>query len=351
MKDVIILIPAYNPTTNLLKLVEELIHKKFHKFIIVNDGSDPNNKIFPKLKEINEIDLLEYPENKGKGYALKYGINHYLENYKNNYKGIVTVDADFQHLPEDILNISIKLTENEQSLILGVRNFNLENVPKANRLGNKITSVVFKILYGKKISDTQTGLRAIPNRLLHLSLETSGNRFEYEMNMLIKFSNKNINILEIPIKTIYYEESESKFNKVVDSLMIYKVLFSEYLKFIMSSLLSSVIDITLFSLLIKLFSFQSDNLKIIFATCLARLVSSFFNFNFNKAFVFKSHEKNLKILYKYYLLCITRMLMSAWLVLIIYNLISLNETIIKIIVDAVLYLVSYKIQKKYIFKT
>lgn len=352
MKDIVVLIPAYNPTDNLYKLVLELINLKFQKIIIVNDGSNKKNKIFPKLKEFSECDLLEYTENKGKGYALKFGINYYLENYKTEYKGIVTADADYQHLPNDILNISLKLIGNLDSLVLGCRNFDLDTVPNLNRFGNKLTSFIFKLLYGKKVNDTQTGLRGIPNRYLNLALEANGNRFEYEMNMLIKLSGKNINFLCIPIETVYYEESESKFNKLVDSFTIYRVLFSEYIKFFLSGFLCFFIDIILFILIGKLLNVIDINIRIILATCIARIVSSFINFNINKNFVFKSHEKNNIILTKYYLLCILRTLMSAGLVVILYNLFKIiDETIIKIIVEIFLYFISYRIQKKYIFKT
>ena len=111
----------------------------------------------------------------------------YLENLKNNYKGIVTVDADYQHLPNDVLNIALRLLGNQDSLILGIRDFSEKGVPTLNRFGNRLTSFIFKLLYGENIKDTQTGLRGIPNRYLNLCLEASGKRFEFEMNMLIKF--------------------------------------------------------------------------------------------------------------------------------------------------------------------
>ena len=229
MQDVVILIPAYNPNEKLLKLVSELLKSNFSKIIIVNDGSTNNFEIFEKLKTINECIILEYKTNKGKGYALKYGINYYLKKFKE-FKGIITVDSDYQHIPYDIKNITLKLLDNLDKVILGSRDFNEQQVPILNRLGNKFTSLVFKLLYKTKIIDTQTGLRGIPNSCLPLCLETEGDRFEYEMNMLINFSKEHINILEIPIETVYYTKGESKFNKIIDSIKIYKVLFTKYLK-------------------------------------------------------------------------------------------------------------------------
>lgn len=352
MDKVLILIPAYNPSKKLKKLVLDLIKLNFSQILIINDGSIKGKKIFEELKQFKECIIIGYKENKGKGYALKYGINYYLENFQTKYQGIITADADYQHLPNDIYNIALKLRGNLDTLILGSRNFNLEQVPTTSRLGNKITSFIFKLLYGKKITDTQTGLRGIPNRYLNLCLEIKGNRFEYETNVLIKFVTKKINILEVEIETVYYEISESKFNKFLDSFRVLKTLFTEYLKFIFSSFLSFIIDITLFILISKLFSFKSETFQIIFATCLARIISSFCNFNLNKFFVFQSKENNLTILFKYYLFCLIRMILSAILVLIFYNLINiLDKTIVKIIVDSILYLISYRVLKKYIFKT
>ena len=229
MHDVVILIPTYNPNEKLLKLVSELIKNNFSKVIIVNDGSTNNLEIFEKLKTINECILLEYKTNKGKGYALKYGIKYYLDNLKE-FKGIITVDCDYQHIPYDIENISSKLLSNLDKVILGSRDFNKKQVPILNRLGNKFTSFVFELLYKTKINDTQTCLRGISNKYLPLCLETEGARFEFEMNMLINFSKEHIKFLEIPIETIYHTKGESKFHKIIDSIKVYKVLFIKYLK-------------------------------------------------------------------------------------------------------------------------
>ena len=352
MKDIVIVIPAYNPSKKLIELVDSLILLNFSKIIIVNDGSIKGKSIFRTVKEKPKCLLLEYKENKGKGYALKYAINYYLENLKNNYKGIVSVDADYQHLPNDVLNIALRLLGNQDSLILGIRDFYEKGVPTPNRFGNRLTSFIFKLLYGENIKDTQTGLRGIPNRYLNLCLEASGKRFEFEMNMLIKFVKQKINIIQIPIETVYYKRGESKFNKWIDSILIYKVIFTEYIKFLLSSLICSFLDIILFTTFLNIFSNLNNNLKIILGTFISRIIADFFNFNINKNFVFISHENSKKIFCKYYLLSFSKMLTSASLVLIFHNLFNnCSETVLKIIVDVFIYLISYKIQKKYIFKT
>ena len=125
MIKVSVIVPVYNIEEYIERCLDSLVHQdlKDMEIIVVNDGSIESKKIFEKVQEYPNVDLLEYEENRGKGYALKYGINYYLENLKDKYKGIVTVDADLQHQVEDIINISLKLIGNPDSLILGSRNF------------------------------------------------------------------------------------------------------------------------------------------------------------------------------------------------------------------------------------
>jgi len=210
--------------------------------------------------------------------------------------------------------------------------------------------MVFKLLYGRKIFDTQTGLRGIPNKYLENCLEIPGNRFEYEMEQLIYFVNRSINIEEISINTIYYAKSESKFRKGIDSMKIYKVLLKESFRFLVTSLVSSFLDIILFTIFINTFASLGD-ISIFIATFIARIMADFLNFNLTKYFVFNSNEDSKNILLKYYILSFSKMGMSAFLVLLISKVIPINKTIIKVVVDTLIYFLSYRIQKKYIFKT
>ena len=347
MKDYVILIPAYNPSKKLIKLVEDLKEYKC-QILIINDGSINCRKIFTKLKAYKYCIVLEYPENRGKGYAMKYGIKYYLDNFKDNYKGIITVDADYQHIPSDIEKVALNM--DIEKITLGSRDFTQKDIPIINKLGNRITSVIFKLLYGYRIDDTQTGLRGIPNKYLDICLEIEGKRFEYEMEELIYFVNHKIDVEEINIKTVYYSKSESKFHKVIDSLKIYKVILKESFRFLVTSLVSSLLDINLFTIFLNVFSNLGD-LAVIFSTFIARIIADFMNFNLTKYFVFDSNEESKSILVKYYLLGFVKMIMSAVFVILISKVIFISKTLIKIVVDIVLYFFNYRIQKKYIFKT
>ena len=218
-------IPSLNPDARLIKLVSDLISNNFNKIIIVDDGSE-DKIIFNKLKEHKEVIVLTHDVNKGKGAALKTAFSYYKDKLLKDYKGLVCLDSDGQHLVRDAINIG-KVMVKENKYTLGTRLFNTKETPLRNKTGNRITSRVFKRLYGVYLKDTQTGLRAIPNRLIDFMLNVSGDHFEYEMNVLIDLVKNGEKIIEEDIKTVYLENSNKKSNfKVIkDSYKIYKNMF------------------------------------------------------------------------------------------------------------------------------
>lgn len=223
MNKIMVLIPSYNPCDNLIDYVQKLYENGFEKIIIVDDGSKEKT-IFNKLKELEYCVVLTHQINLGKGAALKTGFRYYIRNLSDNYNGLITLDDDFQHTIED----SIKLTNfyNENSLITGVRNFNLKSVPFKSKMGNKITSSMFNLFYHKKIKDTQCGLRLYPNKLIKQLCFLDGNNFDFETNVLIYCIKNNIDIVEISIDTVYIEKNKlSRFKSVSDSIKIYKIFF------------------------------------------------------------------------------------------------------------------------------
>lgn len=223
---VVPIIPALNPDDKLIKLVNEL-KKTFDKIIIVNDGSS-TSEIFDKLKKYKECVILTHEINRGKGEALKTAYRYYSDNLIKDYDGVITLDADGQHATSDVIEMS-KLVKKENKTILGTRLFNTKETPLKNKLGNRITSHVFKWIYKVYIKDTQTGLRAFPNRLINLMCEIEGSRFEYEINVLIELVKKKEDIYQYDIKTIYLENSNkgSHFNVFKDSYRIYKLMFQK----------------------------------------------------------------------------------------------------------------------------
>lgn len=223
---VVPIIPSLDPDNKLILLVDNLIKYGYNKIIIIDDGTK-NKIIFNKLKDYKECIILTHKYNKGKGEGLKTAFTYYKNNLINKYKGVICLDSDGQHSVEDIIKVSNKLLETD-NFVLGTRLFNTKETPFRNKIGNRITTYLFKLLYKIYIKDTQTGLRAIPNRLIELHLNTEGKRFEYELNTLINLILNKEAIEEVDIKTIYLKNSNrhSHFNPIIDSYRVYKALLS-----------------------------------------------------------------------------------------------------------------------------
>jgi len=341
MKPVVI-IPALNPDEKLIALVEKLRKQDFD-VVVVNDGSSESCRgIFNMLKWSCQCDVLVHPENRGKGAALKTGIRYAWAGYPDSC-GYVTADADGQHSAEDIGKVAAALEEGRDGLIMGTRDFGGEDVPFKSRWGNRITAAVFRMSTGQRCPDTQTGLRGIPRKYAEACLAIQGDRFEYEMNMLMEFARRKVPILQVPIKTIYMENNRSShFNSVKDSVRIY----ANILKYSLASMTSAAIDLTLFTLFTALFGAGAQG--ILESTVLARVLSGTVNFALNRNWVFRSSSSHLAELAKYFTLFFGQMMTSWVLVAGISGLVA-HPTLVKVFVDTGLFFLSYQVQKRYIF--
>jgi len=209
-----IVIPSLNPSQRLVDLVDDLT-RSGEIIIIVNDGSaEEHLPLFNLFKGYPNVTVLHHDINRGKGAALKTAFNYILTR-RPEIGGIVTADSDGQHTPGDILHISEVLQKANRCLVLGVREFDPSTTPKKSLYGNRTVSRAFKSLFGVDISDTQTGLRGIPRRELSWMTAIRGERFEYEMNMLIQASRRRLTMLQIPIETIYIDANRASHFKAV----------------------------------------------------------------------------------------------------------------------------------------
>lgn len=352
-----IIIPSYEPDERLIGLLEALKNAQLGPVIIVNDGSSEEFVYFftQATKEYG-VTLLTHEVNKGKGRALKTAFSYCLENYEN-LAGCVTADSDGQHTPYDIKKCIDKLIEDPTKLVLGVRDFSGDNVPAKSQYGNNLTKKVFKALYKVYISDTQTGLRGISKEFMKMLLEVPGDRFEYETRMLIKAVEEKIDIFEIPIETVYdsKENHSSHFRPVVDSVKIYSIFVSSFIKFMIASLSSSIVDLIAFQIICILIKGGSISLSqgvgyVAVATVIARVISATYNYLVNYFFVFKSNKNHAASAIKYVILAIVQMSLSALLTTGLVALTHISpELIIKLPVDICLFFLSYKIQKKYVY--
>lgn len=336
MKPVVI-IPAYNPDDRLLEVVKPLNDRGL-KIVIVDDGSSTDRRyIFKKAETEFGCEVCRHLQNKGKGAALKTGIKYASEHYPD-ICGYVTADADGQHLTQDIIKIAEVLENNPQCLILGVRNFNFRNTPLRSILGNRIASFVFMLNTGRWCKDTQTGLRGIPLKYLDICLATPGDRYEYEMNFLLEIAKNGGEILTIPISTVYFNgNNKSHFNPFLDSIRIYLNIF----KYSLSSLVSSFVDLTLFTLIVGMLNIDSGGILV--ATVTARTFSGLVNFLFNKHWVFQSKKGYKCELVKYFVLFFAQMMFSGMLVTILSKL-PLPLIVVKVCVDTALFLISVSVK-------
>lgn len=349
-----IIIPSYEPDDRLIDLLKELRDKKMEPVILVDDGSgDKYREVFScaeRIIEKNDGVLLSHEINKGKGRALKTAFEYVINNV-DGIIGVVTADSDGQHTPDCIERIRTMLSGFPDELILGVRKFSGKNIPWKSRFGNSITEFVFKYISGVHISDTQTGLRGIPASFIKELMSTPGERFEFEMRMLLDAAGK-YNIREVEIETIYdsVDNHQTHFNPLKDSIKIYRILGARFFRFMISSLSSSLIDLALFTALCLLLKKEFNDLYVIYATIGARIVSVTYNYIVNYKIVFNSSENIVKSIFKYIGLAVLQMTLSAILVFAFvkgFNIIP--ETVHKILVDTFLFLVSFKIQQKFVF--
>lgn len=229
MRNCAIVIPALNPSENLIEYVEELLHKGAALVMIVNDGSNTElNNIFEHLRSMERCHVLTHDVNRGKGRALKTAFEHFLT-HETNLKGVVTADSDGQHSVQDIAKVAEALETGERCLILGVRDLNAEHVPFRSTLGNRLTTQFFYWLFGYRLEDTQTGLRGIPTSELQTLTQLKGERYEYEINMLIYARRNRLPFHEIPIETIYFNNNEgSHYKSIRDSVKIFRRMVREF---------------------------------------------------------------------------------------------------------------------------
>ena len=332
----IVLIPAYEPDENLIELLEKL-SKIDVSVIVVDDGSgEEYEDIFEEAEKYAYV--ISYKTNRGKGYALKKGFKYIEKNYIENYT-VITMDSDGQHTVEDAIKLADYLEEHPNELVLGKR-LRGKNTPLRSRIGNGTTRVVYKISTGVSIYDTQTGLRAFTDKLMDIMLDIEGDRYEYEMNVLLKLPKLKVKMHEIEIKTIYLDNnSKSHFNPFKDSIRIYK----QIIRFSLSSIISFIIDYILYNLFLLIFK----NINI--ANVLARIISATANYTMNRNLVFKSKVSIKKSLSEYVLLACIILTLNTLILNLFVNTFGINASVAKILVEIILFTFSWIIQKQVIF--
>ena len=254
---------------------------------------------------------------------------------------MVVVDADGQHLPVDAVRVARTLEMHPESLVMGVRAFD-GSVPLRSRFGNAFTRTVFRLLTGKKLSDTQSGLRGIPKSMIPMLLKLSASGYEFELDMLLACKYTGRSIIEEPIRTVYLEGNQSShFNPIIDSMKIYFVLF----RFTLASLLSAAIDYTVFIIVFNL------SASIPASQAAARTVSMGFNYSAVKRAVFYSGQKTATTFPKYLALVCVSGLVSYLLIEGLVLFLPVPVIVAKILAESVVFLANFAIQRDFIFVT
>lgn len=335
-----VLIPAYEPDERLLQLITELQSKTFYDIVIVNDGSGPRFRaIFDSAENMGCV-VLSHTHNSGKGCALKTGFAYLMQQSKE-MTGVVTADADGQHLVDDIMRVADAISGT--GIVLGARKFTGE-VPFRSAVGNAITRTVFSIVSGMRISDTQTGLRGFPVSLLPWLISLEGERFEYEMNMLLLTKSAGYGITEIEIRTVYLPGNRSShFRAIRDSVRVY----FPFLKFCFSGIVSAFVDYAL------LFVFQWITGNLFLSVVGARVTSSAVNFTINRTMVFNSrkrqHKKITELAY-YYILVGILLIFNYLLLRFLSENLRINLFWSKILTEIILFGLSFSAQHLFVFR-
>jgi glycosyltransferase involved in cell wall biosynthesis len=278
MSKIIFLIPSYQPTALFCELLEEFRQMDPSPVVVVDDGSDSAySELFQRAARVRDIVILKNAVNLGKGAALKHGMNHVLVNYPD-CMGVVTADADGQHAADDILKVATELRSRSTEVIFGSRDFK-RDVPFRSKIGNVVSHYVYRLLVGLNLTDTQTGLRGVPRRLMELSLGIHSNRYEFETEQIIAAKAAGFKFTEVPIRTLYIDNnSSSHFHPILDSFRIYFVL----LRYALSSIATALTDLIMFYIL------TANGMALLSANMSARAVALWLQFVLLKKYVFKS---------------------------------------------------------------
>lgn len=346
-----ILIPSYEPEERLVGYVDELASRGFRRIVVVDDGSGGSyRRIFDEIEARPFCTVLRHEVNRGKGAALKTGFAFVLER-QNDSVGVLTADADGQHSVDDCVRMAESITKDAGTVYIGSRDFSFGKTPFRSWIGNRWSSFSFALVLGRWLPDTQTGLRAFPVSLLPMMMSVSGERYEYEMGVLMTLVRGRVPLKTLPIRTIYENgNSCSHFNPVKDTIRINRLVLADFIRFAGVSIASFALDqglAWLFAVALEAAGLAATG--VIWASGFAaRLLSSVFNFTLNRSFVFRSGCGIGSSACKYALLCVAVIVLSNVGVTVL-SFAGVPRGVAKLLCDVFLYFAGYSVQSKMIF--
>jgi glycosyltransferase involved in cell wall biosynthesis len=337
--EIAVIIPAYCPGESLLAVVRDLQELGFSFVVVINDGSGPAyDAVFEAIAGFPNVRVIEHPNNLGKGAALKTGIASALAD-SPNLLGVVTADADGQHRPGDIVNVARVLRASPQSLVLGARSF-AQRVPLRSRIGNTVTRYIVRLVVGQNLSDTQTGLRALPAAFARMLLKLPSSGYDFELDMLIAARNSAVRVLEEPIETVYEAGNKSShFNPVLDSMRIYFVLA----RFCSVSLMTALLDNVVFYLMYR------RGASLLEAQAAGRSLGLVFNYVMVRSKVFRSGDPVPASLGRYLMLAVGSGTTSYSSIRLLTSLANTPVLLTKLAVETALFFANFIIERDWVF--
>ena len=231
MEGIVIVIPALNPLQSFTSFVEQLKKIDIKKIVIVNDGSEEKYApIFNELREQQQCIVLDHKQNKGKGRALKTGFDYILKHQKD-VDGVLTVGAHGQHTIEDITLMSETVKVFSDGIVLGIRRFRSKEVSMLSFLGNRATTLLFGLLFRRRLLDIQTGLRYMPRSELVWLRKVSGEQFDFDTNMLVEAIQRDVPIYEIPVGYAKLSKSSMmNYDEIMSTKKMLQQIWNTFLK-------------------------------------------------------------------------------------------------------------------------
>jgi len=348
----VLVIPALDPDPTLPDYAAALLARGAVQVVVVDDGSGAAfAPTFLALESLEGCTLLRHERNRGKGRALKTAFAHIRSCRQWEGAAVVTADADGQHSVEDVCAVARAAREEKGRLVLGVRNLRQENVPTRSKIGNRLTSWAFHLLYGVRLEDTQTGLRGLPWAMLEWCCAIGGERYEYEMNMLIRAAREHVALRQVGIQTIYYNNNAgTHLHAVRDAWRVFCVLISGLGIYTLCSAFSAATDVLTFWLGSSvLFAALPDAVCYWWSTVTARALSSAVDYTLNH--IYFGARRSGRSVVRYYTLWACQMLCSYGLLMAVHALFpSVPAVVGKAAVDVLLALLSYQIQLHWVFR-
>lgn len=336
----IILIPAYEPDARLTALVTALRSASPEVgILVIDDGSGSRFAPVFAATRAAGAEVVGYGVNRGKGRALKAGLRYIQESAPG--QDVVCADSDGQHTVADILRVASAVRSGDGAMVIGGRRFT-GDVPTRSRVGNAMSREAFRLATGVAVHDTQTGLRGYPFGMVDWLLSVRGDRFEYELNLLLASRAAGIDIVELEIETVYLENNASShFRPIIDSARVVAPL----VKYVASSLGAFIID----AVGLVLLSALTGSLFV--SVVGARLVSASVNFVVNRRAVFHGERGSFRRDLVRYLALAGALLASSYVWLHVLTQWGVPLVPAKLITDTALYIISFQVQRRFVFRT